>query len=726
MNKYWLIYLFYLLSFSSVLSQEHDRPKIALVLSGGGAKGFAHIGAIKVLEKEGIPIDIVVGTSMGSIVGGLYSIGYSAEEIETMVRAEDWGHLLSDNIPRSELSQNAKTEKQQFVISIPVYDKKPGIPHGAIKGQNVINLLSNLAGKVPVDASFSDFPRNFACIGTDLETGQQVIIDSGFLPTAIYSSMAIPGVFYPGEHNGHTMIDGGVVNNFPTDVAKAMGADIIIGIDIRNDLHSAKEIHTIESLMDQLINFYSIDKDSTNKSNCTILIRPDIAGFNASSFYSKAVDTLIERGIKAAEAALPEIRKLKTDYDLSPENISNELVKDDMWRIYDIKIDGSYSLNERLILDNINLKLPGMYRYDEIKAAVDRIYGLGCIWRVYFHLKDDGIRGNILHFTIQEKEASSINVGIRVNTTEAVSVLLNYSQRDYKRYIGYVSATADISSNPGFQAFGEISKGNFPVIGLELAGKYNKYGIYSEGEKINSAEIYYGTANIYSYQIIKRHANIGIGIKQDFFHGSFLLNPTDTIITGTKSKTAISNAYLYYSLDNLDDYYFPTRGSDMYAEASIAEDESFNNINPIILLKSRNYIPLSKHCTFLLNYNGRAIFSRDVPTFKSNFVGGHDHEIYFNNNLPFYGLPSLMPANRFTFIGLGGLRVQFAQKHYISLMANYLIQSNEIIEDIAYSSIWGIGAKYSYKSAIGPLDFTIGYSDWYKKPTMSANVGLWF
>ena len=239
------------------------RPKIALVLSGGGAKGFAHIGVLKILEEEGIPIDLIVGTSIGSLVGGIYSLGYSASEIEAIVKKQNWEKILSDDVPRIFLSKNDQTLKQRYLFSLPFNEKKSlSLPQGLIKGQNVLNLFCGLSGNVPAYADFSKFPIQFACVAVDLETGDEIVMSDGFLPTAMFSSMAIPGVFQPSSRNDLLLIDGGFANNFPTDVAKKMGADIIIGVDIRGDSYSQSNLKSMDQIISQLIGFLGKEKDS--------------------------------------------------------------------------------------------------------------------------------------------------------------------------------------------------------------------------------------------------------------------------------------------------------------------------------------------------------------------------------------------------------------------------------------------------------------------------------
>ena len=207
-----------------------QRKKVGLVLSGGGAKGMAHIGALKVIEEAGIPIDYVVGTSMGSIIGGLYSIGYTPEQMDSMVRKQDWAFLLSDKIPRSEMNLMERESDEKYVISVPFSKSSiKEVAGGVIKGQNIANLFSELTLGYHNKIDFNKLPTPFACVSEDLVTGEEYVFHKGVLATAMRASMAIPGVFTPVRLDSMVLIDGGVTNNYPVNIARQMGADVIIG-----------------------------------------------------------------------------------------------------------------------------------------------------------------------------------------------------------------------------------------------------------------------------------------------------------------------------------------------------------------------------------------------------------------------------------------------------------------------------------------------------------------
>lgn len=284
-------------------AQPGPRKKVGVVLSGGGAKGMAHIGALKVIEEAGIPIDYVVGTSMGSIIGGLYSIGYTPEQMDSMVRRQDWSFLLSDKIPRSEQNMAEREASEKYVFSLPFgKNAKTQAVGGLIKGQNLANLFSELTVGYHDSIDFNKLPIPFACVSENIVNGNEVNFHKGVLATAMRASMAIPGVFTPVRLDSMVLVDGGVVNNYPVNVARAMGADIIIGVDVQNDLKPANELNSTGSILGQLINLMGLELYKKNLKETDTYIKVDVEGYSAASFTPSAVDTLIRRGEEAALA----------------------------------------------------------------------------------------------------------------------------------------------------------------------------------------------------------------------------------------------------------------------------------------------------------------------------------------------------------------------------------------------------------------------------------------
>ena len=708
-------------------TEKTGRPKIALVLSGGGAKGFAHIGVLKVLEEEGFPIDLIVGTSMGGLVGGIYSLGYNASELETLVKALDWETVFADEIPRAYRSKNDQLIKQRYLFSLPINgDKKLSLPQGLIKGQNVLNIFCGLAGNVPPDADFSKLPIPYACVATDLETGEEVILKDGFLPTAMFSSMAIPLVFQPVSHNGRLLVDGGIVDNFPTDVARKMGADIIIGVDIRGDFRDQMNLKSINGVLSQLVNFFDQSKDSLNKSLCDLIIRPNVSEYSVSSFNNVAVDSLILRGEKAAHKFRTELRELKKKYDLKPRQIPRTLVQTDRWHINNLTFTGNFHLEQEFLRKTLNMEIPGDYSSEEIKMAIDKLYGLGGFDRIYYNLIDTG-NGKTLNFNISTQEVFTQNIGFKANTTDAAAILVNTTRKNYKNVFGLLSASAELSVNPGLILVAESNRTNVPTLGINLKGKYQNYNVFDKGEKAFEANILYSSGAIYVYQPFIKQLHLGLGLQEEYYHGDIFSKNNTSLIVSNRIDQFLTSAYSYLSFDNMDDYYFPTKGTNSFAEFSMMTDwKNSSKISPALLYKIRNVIPLSQKTALLLDLYGRDLFNSDYPATKTTMIGGEPYSQYFNYHLPFVGLSAVSFADRYVNIGLIGFRFNFADSQYFSILFNAMVQSNESLGLKHVNTTYGGGIKYALKTFLGPLDVTLGYSGSTNKPTLSANFGYWF
>ena len=277
---------------------QQQRKKVGVVLSGGGAKGVAHIKALKVIEEAGIPIDYIVGTSMGSIVGGLYAIGYTPEQLDSMVRKQNWTFLLSDRIKRSSMSLTDRERSEKYIVSIPFTKNPKEIAGGLIKGQNLANLFSDLTVGYHDSINFNKLPIPFACVSANVVNGDQVVFHEGVLSTAMRASMAIPGVFTPVRVDSMVLVDGGIVNNYPADVAKAMGADIIIGVDVQNVLKSANKLNSVPEILGQIVDLTCQTNHEKNVDLTDTYIRVNVDGYSSASFTPAAIDSLMQRGFQ--------------------------------------------------------------------------------------------------------------------------------------------------------------------------------------------------------------------------------------------------------------------------------------------------------------------------------------------------------------------------------------------------------------------------------------------
>ena len=287
------------------LGQENPRPKVGLVLSGGGAKGLAHIGVLKVIDSLGIKVDYVAGTSMGAIVGGLYASGYNAEQLDSIFSNVDVDALLQDFTPRGSKSFYEKRNDEIYALTLPFNKFKLGLPSGLSKGLYNFNLISSLTQHVSHVRDFDKLPIPFLCIATDAETGEKIVLDSGVLAQNMIASGALPTLYSPVEIKGRVLIDGGVVDNYPIEELKARGINIIIGVDVQDGLKTREELKEVTSVLAQINNFSMIEKMEGKQKATNIYIKPDIKGYTVVAF-DKGKE-IIEKG---KEKALEFVREL--------------------------------------------------------------------------------------------------------------------------------------------------------------------------------------------------------------------------------------------------------------------------------------------------------------------------------------------------------------------------------------------------------------------------------
>lgn len=308
MNK--LIFILILLISSTSLAHTTPRKKVGIVLSGGGAKGVAHIGALKVLEELGIPIDYIAGTSIGAIIGGLYSIGYTPEQLESIVKQTNWIDLLTDKISYNNIPFPYKLDNSKYLLTLTVNnDKENG---GIIRGRNISQLLHQLTRRYQDITNFDSLPIPFACIATDMATNKKEVIRSGKLSEAMRASMAIPLIFSPLYSEKKVLIDGGFKDNLPIDVIKDMGADIIIAVDTQSELAKSDKLQSVPEVVNQLMLMICQSELDTNKINqVDSYIKVNVEGYNAASFTDEAIDTLIIRGENAARAKYASLVSIK-------------------------------------------------------------------------------------------------------------------------------------------------------------------------------------------------------------------------------------------------------------------------------------------------------------------------------------------------------------------------------------------------------------------------------
>lgn len=379
----YLSFLFAVLFIFSM--QTIARPKIGLVLSGGGAKGGAHIGVLKILEENRVPVDYIVGTSIGSYVGGLYALGYSADEIETLMLNTAWEKGYSDFVPRQDLLYADKELRDDYNLTFRLgySDGKLKMPSGLLLGQSALQLLKLSTDAVGEFNSFDELPIPYRAVATDIATSKAVVLDAGSLSQAMKASSTVPGALEPININGQLLVDGGIVNNMPVDVARQIGADIIIAIDIGSPLLDKKSINRTVDVLDQLSTILTITTTNNQKRLLTekdLLIRPDIDNLSTTDF-SIVGKALIE-GEKAATAELKALKKLAVDESVYAEIVSEKQRKKAQWLatlsdpIIAIKYENDSKVDIAIIQRHLSLSIGDVVNKTDLANAIERIYAL--------------------------------------------------------------------------------------------------------------------------------------------------------------------------------------------------------------------------------------------------------------------------------------------------------------------------------------------------------------
>ena len=425
------ILFIYILIFSGLVfsqNQETKDIKVGLVLSGGGAKGFAHIGAIKAIEDAGVRIDYIGGTSMGAIVGALYASGYSAKQLDSIFNVIDFNTLIQDDIPRSAKTFYEKEESNKYALTLPFDKFQVGFPSSLSKGQNVYNLISKLTAHVNTIKDFSKLPIPFFCIATDVETGKEIILDKGYLPRAVTASGALPSLFSPVSIDDMLLVDGGVVNNYPVDEVRAKGMDIIIGVDVQDGLKKRSALESAFDVLVQINNYRTVAAMVDKKVKTDIYIHPKIEDFSVVSFSEGR--RIIESGTEAAETFHDDLLSLAAQQQKNPRQ-KIEFLKNNSFFVRNVEIIGNEKYTRSYVLGKLKLKIPSSVSYEDFNAGVNNLSATGNYQDIDYRFVLLGNGEYAINFTLRENNANMLlRLGVHYDDLFRSSALLILLEKD--------------------------------------------------------------------------------------------------------------------------------------------------------------------------------------------------------------------------------------------------------------------------------------------------------
>lgn len=736
-----LLFLLVLFSTKAQINTQKKKPKVGLVLSGGGAKGLAHIGVLKVIDSLGVKVDYIAGTSMGAILGGLYASGYSGKQIDSIFRKVDFDKIINDDLPRVSKVFYERNNSEKYAVTLPFDNFKVKLPSALSRGQNTYGLLSRLTLHVSDIDQFDKLPIPFFCIATDVETGNAVMLDKGNLTQALMASGALPTVFQPVTINNQMLIDGGVVNNYPIDELRAKGMDVIIGVDVQDDLLKRDELTSAPDVLFQINNFRSIKNMESKVEKTDIYIKPDIGGYSVVSF-DEGVD-IIDHGERAAKLKINDLEQLisnksKPKVNLQPQDsiiIKSSLIKgiNNYTRSYvlgKLRIKSNQKISYADFTKGVNNLIAtnnfDAFQYQLIKAEQKDTYSLIAEVR---ETKINTFLKLGIHFDDLYKSGALINLTQKRLLFDNDMALLDFILGDHVRY--------------NFEYL--IDKGFYWSVGLR--SRYNTFNknisaqllledaeIMGSGLNKIDAEYQDQTNQFYLQTLFKKDFALSLGaehkrleIKSETI--TINNNETDDFIF---EKTDYFSVFAQLKLDTYDNKYFPKRGvyfnSDvhMYIYAS-RFNKTFENFS---IAKTDLGYALSVSDNMALNFEASGGFKiGDKSTQALDFaLGGYGNNL-INNFIPFIGYDFLSLTGNSYVKASAKVDYEIFKNNHIIFEANWA----NVDDDIFDSGEWftlpdyrGYGLGYAMETFVGPIQVKYSYSPEAKQSVWFFNLGFWF
>lgn len=721
------IFIIACLSFAYIKAQVPDsiphRPKIGLVLSGGAAKGIAHIGVLKVLEEAGIVPDIITGTSMGSIIGGLYAMGYRADDLEKLILKQDWDKVLSDKIPLNEVVLEEKPFFENQLIEFPIENGKIKVPVGLIYGQQISALLTRLTLPAYSINNFNDLPIPFTCVGSDIIRGTSVPIHQGGLADAMRASMAIPTVFTPIDRDSFLLVDGGLIHNFPVAEAKAMGADIIIGVYTGARHVDKAKLNSFTGIITQSVFLMSIQDADAQMPDVNIYIEPDLYNYGASDF--KHADSILVRGERAARAQFDQLKALADSINqLGPTPVLHQLAPIQTIWIDQIKVEGNHQYSDEDIIGELRIKSGKFVTPSELDKGINRLYGTNHYNMVDYRLRSEDGK-NILTVYCQEKSPVLIKAAINFDSYSQAGFLLNLTYRNLLFPASRFLATGKIAENYRLQfsylkyinhaqnsalfADWQLNRDQVPVPGV--AGRPDNYSLVNNLLELGIQKR------------LNRNVAVGLGVQREFLGFKPL---TGASAPFDRLSYRNWNIYGFWQLNTQDRNIFPKKGSLLTFEIKnlrsnkfdvdnftdpVSEDSIFT-VQPYTKLTfyNKNFIKLHHAASLLVNPFLGIIFHTN-NTFSDFFLLGSP-EILNRRALPFHGLD----ANEI--IAQAAFGVDVGYQHFLknnlvmsfNVNGGFVQQPRSLSENYLKQDFHGLlggSVSLGYNSFLGPLKATV-------------------
>lgn len=706
-----------------------ERIKIGLALSGGGSKGFAHIGVLKVLEENSIPIDYISGTSMGGIVAGLYAVGYTPSEIETVVKNIDWKYRLSNDPMRIDIPLEEKFKSEKYFASV-TYDEKLNfsLPKGILTGEKSYLKLKELFWNVKDVKSFDEFSPALRIIATDFNTGKAKSFDRGNLPLIISASMAIPTIYDPVKIGDKVYIDGMVSRNLPVEDLFLAGADIVIASDVGAP-QIDKLTYNLLTVVNKISTYKGIESTEKQRELATIIIDPDVKLDGFTNFDD--FDNLISKGELATKEKLKELERYK-NLNIEKKPLRTKTLEEVY--IDNIEINDSKFLEKGMnieeIKDHLNKKIPGMLSYQDLESLMMKLYAMPYIEKSYYT-----IDGSTLKIDVDENELNFIRVGANYNSDIGGTLAVG---TDLTK-IGKIGRVTSLELEVGeyksleFNNFWYYGKKNKIGIDLKLGYEEKPLHIYEEKSlKAESTEKNKFIDLSFTTKLF-RQFDFSTGLKYMDTENKFDIG-SDKYQDILSEKYAYQEMYLKLVLDRKNSSIYPTQGSYLEARHEVGgvgsdDVEYYSELGMI-----QGYMPITPKLSLNLSLSGGVISGGNIPLGNYFKIGGINNDLD-NNYISFYGYNTMRKLVSEFVVGQIGAQYMIYPNLYILAKFNTLtygdiegkssIKGNGslMFEDFKH----GYGTTLGYKSIFGPLELSLtNDGNSYKNVIISVNMGYAF
>ncbi len=724
-----------------------DDFKVGLVLSGGGAKGLAHIGVLKEIEKAGVQIDYIGGTSMGSIVGSLYAAGYTADQLDSIFRTADFIQLIQDQLPRNVKSFYQKEGANRYVLSLPFDHFKVSFPSGLSKGQNIYNLLSQLFYPVRHVHDFSKLPIPFFCVGTNIETGEAVVLNKGSLAKSVLASSAIPSLFTPVEIDGQLLSDGGIVNNYPVEEMRKRGVDYIIGVDVQDSLMTREQLKSALDILNQMSNFERIKAVKYKKTLTDLYIKPDITSFTILSFDKG--EAIIESGVTAAkqyESTFDSIAELQDKTQIRPH-----LQVQDSITIAQIQLRGNYNYPRSFIRGRLHIPIDEEISYKQFNQGLDNLVATENFERIDYSLfpQDDGSNKLLLQLK-ENNRKTSLRLSLHYDELYKSAALVNVTRKQLLFDNDIISLDFIVGDNFRYKFNYFIDKGNYWSVGLksslnqfekDVSFDFIADQIPGENFNVNKIQLHYMdlTNQFYVETFFANAVRFGAG-----FEHKYTKLETETILVPSMSgdqqnvpftileEGSRFGPYGYLEYDSYDNHHFPNhgfyfRGDLHFYLFGIGPALDFERFSVIKGKIGYAFTPFKNFAVRLQSETGTHI--GHPPTKSLNFyLGGYGND-FVNNIQSFLGYDFLAESGNSYIKGLIQLDYQPIPRHHILATYNIANIGDDLYEGGEVFSLpdyTGMAIGYGIESLVGPLEIHYSYSPERGSGLFFVSLGFWF